>query len=487
MKKLRKYCIIVLIVGLFLYIKDTKSKYVLDYKYNLDTNISIDKIPPKICVIDKNLDVINNIAIEAASIEYSDELSGIKSATWKYNFASDNFDVVSSNQLESNTVFKNKGWYKIEVEDNAENKNEKIFYLDLAVCRIEERYYRKLKDAINDIKSNKETTITILKDIKENSNITTNKNIVIDLANNTINGNIRIENKACLKVKNGKIENQESVFDVTGNLKIINGEYKSDQGDAIQVSDGSVYIEDGAITADNGNSISINSGEVIINNGIVNNTGLGEIIHMKNGILTMNSGKLINTGINAGIYIEEGTANLNGGHIIHTETSACDIIALGSKAVLNVNGAIIENNTTSTEGWACIASGGTVRINSGEIRNTKYGRAIYSYNGILEIKDGNISNSTANNMITVDSYGKLVMQGGYIISKSDVCTLSTYGNSNIYGGSIINYGKGDALRINSGSANISGGNFEAKEGYAIYKSDGECNVSNATIIGRTLY
>ncbi len=487
MKKIRKYCVIVLIVGVFLYIKDTKSKYVLDYKYNLDTNISIDKISPKICVIDKNLDVINNIAIEEASVEYSDELSGIKSATWKYNSASNNFDNITSNQLNSNIIFRDKGWYKIEVEDNAENRSEKIFYLDSAICRIEEKYYRKLENAINEVIKNNKTTIVMLKDIKEDSYIHENKNIVIDLSNKTIEGSFKIENQAHLEIKNGTVESDKIVFNNYGELKIIDGNYISSSADVIQVNDGQVEIDGGEINGKSGNVISLNNGEVNIQNGVLKSTGNGEIIHVKNGKLILKNGTLINEGENAGVLIEKGTVNLYGGKIIHTEASYSDVIALQSEAVLNIDGAVIENNTNDKGGWACISSAGTVNVISGEIKNTSFGRAIYSYGGSLKILGGIISNVETYNTPCVDGLDIFNMTGGIIQSKCNVCTLITGGNAHIEKGIIKNEGSGDALRINSGSCNISGGNFEAKEGYAIYKISGECKVSNATIIGKTLY
>lgn len=481
--------IIMFLLCILCNIDETNSKYVISENYDVSTELAIDKTAPQITVTDKNLDKVQNTAIEEAVIIYSDEMSGVKSAVWKYNSSSNNFDNVSSKDLKSNTTFNQSGWYKIEVIDNALNKSEKVFYLDFAVCKIGEKYYRKLEDAIKTASKDK-TTIVMLKDVKENANIAKSKNIILDLNNKKIEGYFNIEKEAYIEVKNGSINNSSQskpLFTNYGELKITNGTYDSSLTDVIEMNEGIVKIDGGTMTASSGNVVSLNNGKITLNDGTLKSTGTGEIVHIKSGEFIMNKGALINTGSNAGIYIESGKANLNGGKITHAETSACDVIALQSEAVLNIDGVVIENNTKSKEEWACISSGGKVKISSGEIKNTSYGRAIYSYGGSLEIIGGSISNVTTYYTSCVDSFGKFSMSGGSIKSLCDICALMTYNEANIYSGTIRNEGKGEALRVKSGICKISGGSFYSKENYAIYKESGECSVSNAVISGKTSY
>lgn len=471
MNKIIKSLKLVLIALFFLSIDNTCTKYVLNSSYDMNVILSIDKKAPIIKIVDINSSNISNggIATENATIEFLDDLSGIHSAIYKYNSQTENFDNCTSNKLTTNTKFSNRGWYYFEVSDKAGNKTTKKVYLDYAVCKINNVYYRKLETAISTVPStNVNTTIIMLRNVSESNTIPKNKNITLDISKKTITGTFTINSGATLEAKNG----------------VINSNVNS----SVFINSGILKISSGTFTSSNSHTINNLSGSTIISNGTIKNVGEGIIVNIESGSFTITNGNLINTGSNAGIYIKNGTANLNGGRLTHTSTSACDVIAGNNLSILNIDGMIIENATSSKNGWACISSSGTVNIRSGIVKNATCGRAIYMSGGKLTISGGTISNVLTYGMPCVDTYNCILkMTAGTITSSCDVATLITYNTSNISGGSIINTGSGMALKVDSGKCQVTGGTFNSKMNYAIYKAGGECTVSNATIIGKTLY
>ena len=95
-------------------------------------------------------------------------------------------------------VFYNKDYYQVDFERNNIEK------YDPNVARIGSKYYQSLQSAFDDVQTNnEETTVYLLKDIKEYCQIEKNKNIILELEQKIIEG--AIENNGMLKVYNGKI------------------------------------------------------------------------------------------------------------------------------------------------------------------------------------------------------------------------------------------------------------------------------------------
>lgn len=195
MNKVFKTIIILLLLCFVLLLGATFAKYVLSYSFDLNVTLSIDKTPPKINIVDINNDNIdnkNNSAIEHATITYSDELSGIASAIWKYNSTAKDFSKSEAHNFTSGTKFTDEGWYEITVTDKAGNISKIVFRIDWAVARIKQKYYKRLEYAINDVpvtsSSNKEADITIymLRNVTETNTINENKTVILDINKTTI-------------------------------------------------------------------------------------------------------------------------------------------------------------------------------------------------------------------------------------------------------------------------------------------------------------
>ena len=150
---------------------------------------------------------------------------------------------------------------KIE-KGSTENKEYTAVYGE-GNYRVNGTYYIDLKEAINACENNAETTIEVLKncdDLFENNNIE-NKNIILNLGNNTLNlsKTINVKSGSSLKIiGEGKIQNQSDVaISVEGTLII--GEDDTTVGKTpiiegttfgISTSSGNLYFYDGQIIGD---------------------------------------------------------------------------------------------------------------------------------------------------------------------------------------------------------------------------------------------
>lgn len=167
------------------------SKYVFKYDFPMQVIVSIDKIAPEIDITDINGSSIrdNETATEYAIISYSDDLSGISKAVYRYNSSKKDFSNSETLTLNNNTKLTNEGWYELEATDRAGNKTVIHICVDWAVARIKQVYYRKLEWAINDVPFNNDgtkTTIYMLRNVSEVNTISANKNVILDIDKTTI-------------------------------------------------------------------------------------------------------------------------------------------------------------------------------------------------------------------------------------------------------------------------------------------------------------
>lgn len=130
-------------------------------------------------------------------------------------------------------------------------------------------HYDSIKDALNDIHNNTQTSLTLIKDRTENITIPVDRNIVLDLNNYTLRND--------------------------GNNNVI-------------VNNGTLEIKNGTITSD-------------AKSGMINNN--------KNAKLYLNSGSLIATGKRQVLYNDEGTAYISGD--VYIESASDERAAVHNK------------------------------------------------------------------------------------------------------------------------------------------------------------
>ena len=195
-----------------------------------------------------------------------------------------------------------------------------------AVAEMNNEYYTKIQDAVDEAGSNK-TTITLLKDVTQTTVIdlfttNTNKNIVLDLNGHTLTNNQTnvIKTKATLEIKNGTIQTSAS---------------------------------SGAIDIGSG-------GKLIMNSGRIEATGTRQAVYNDGGTVEIGGDAYLsakadgsNTGKRATVHNVSGTLKITGGTIISNRSSDSYAISINSGTVTigtkdnihDTNSIVIKANT----------------------------------------------------------------------------------------------------------------------------------------------
>ena len=468
----------IIILVIFSNIKMTSSKYIIKTECKPKVVISLDNIAPEITITDingKNINSLDNQAIGKAKISYLDEISGVASATYKYNPDEEEFENIGGKQLDNDKIFSQKGWYEIEAIDNAKNITIFHFYLCSAVCKIEESYFDSITSAVESIASNsdKSVEIVMLTNTGEDVSINENRKVLLNINNHEITGTFTIEELSALYTKNGDIKSitNNPVFKVYGNLEIINGEYTAEKANILEVSGGTCEIEDGELSQ-------ISSGYyytvLVTSNGKLNIKGNATVTGNYMGIrteresITKITNGTINTNICAAAVYSDSTLEVSGNALLNcngssaTVTSMANLIISGGTIKQSGTGSTIDiqRGTTKISDEAKIISSGTnvvhvasradVRITGGEIINIGEGNAL-------------VVNNKSSSTCIVKISGSV-----NIVSKGEYTVYSEYGTQTIEitGGTITN--------TNS-------------SGYAIYVKSGTIEVQGAIINGKTFH
>ena len=440
--------------------KPTYAKYVIKTEVAVAISSSVDNQGPVVQIIDINSKEIanNGTAIEKIIISYSDSLSGIQSATYKYNASEKNFEGLDSSSLTNNATFTNKGWYEITVIDNVGNRNVREVYIAEAVSKINQIYYEKLEDAIEDVPTNNEkTTIMMIKNTSEVNIIPNKKNILLDINNKTITGSFTIDLGGNLEIKNGTVKNNAQIpmFTNNGSLTIVDGTYTSTK-DGVINSSGTLNINGGNISSGSANVITLKQTA-----GITNITG-GTI----SCTYQETEARAVHVASDSAIF------NMSGGTISGYTSNMC---TFEGQSVVNLTGGIIKNMSTTNEfaSAMCVYWGCEVTIDGATIQKAVSGRTIYIDRGTVYFKKGTISSVSFRGSncecieISDDSrtrttiVANFVMSGGTASAKgaSPVIRVREGGKFIISGGTVKNNGSGYAVLRDGGQTVISGGNL----------------------------
>lgn len=354
-------------------------------------------------------------------------------------------------------------------------------------------YYETLSDAFNGAEDNKQNTIKVLKSIKETVTplISTNKNIILDMNNQTISlEGIYIDNDGTLNIKgkgtiestvsairnDGLLTTEKEIFIHgigTGNNTALNNFGTMTLTDTLVTSDNyrAIYNQTTGIMTVNGNKTEIKAKAFAIYNG--NKTATTT----DNPAVTITAGTFESTNNNTIYNNGEGMIYLTGGHIIQQTANSTINNKVGG--IIEVAGATIEHK--SIDGNAITSVGGKVNVSSGTITTTggiKQGeedpdnsvkrRAIVS-SGDITISGGNIK-SEYSEAVSVYSTGNASITGGEIEK-----TVDTNGNPHD-GAAVSNAGTG-IIEITGGTIKVENGNSKTVHN----DSTGTINISGGTI------
>lgn len=466
------FSIIILII--FLNIKITSSKYIIKTECKPKVVISFDNISPEITITDingKNINGIDNQAIEKAVISYLDELSGVALATYKYNPDEEEFSDIECTQLNNDEIFSKKGWYEIEVIDNAKNITIFHFCLSPAVCKIEEKYFTSITSAVESVSSNYDKTmeVVMLTNTEEDVNINENRKILLNINDYEITGTFTIEELSTLYTKNGNIKSitNNPVFSVCGDLEIINGEYTAENANTLEIKGGICEIGDVSLKQTSsgyyytvlvtlGGKLNIKGNATITGNYIGIGTEKKSTTKIANGVINTNicaAAVFSNSSLEIGENVQ---LNCNGGS--STVTAKADLV---------INGASINQYGTGT---ALNVESGTTQIN-GKSKISSCGKCAVNvtYRGSVDINGGEI--------INIGEGAALIMKSSGTVNVNEDVSMVSSGEYTIYEDSesaIIKIVGGIITNTNS-------------SGYAIYSKRGTIEVKNAIIDGKTLY
>ena len=298
---------------------------------------------------------------------------------------------------------------------------------DIYVAKIDTKYYKKLQYAVNAVPTNNtQTKVELLKTVSEDIEISNNKNIILELNQNTVSNvsNVTILSSGTLKIQNGTIKstgtnslNNSGTMELGDALTLISNGYPS----AINNENATMTINGATITPTNGNGIRNRGNLTVTGDTTISTTSLWAIANESNGNVTMTSGTINSTdgnGIyNEGILTINGTAQINAA--VYNGESATTVMDDGTISVSTTNG-IANHGTLAITGDATISSvdipsvynheTGLLTVSGGTISSEK-GNAINN-KGTTNISQTAKITSNSSQYGTLYNSGTLTMTGG---------------------------------------------------------------------------
>lgn len=447
-----------------------------------------------------------------------DEQSGLKNkGTYVYYKNDEIVSTSSDNTYIYTDLTPNQNYVlKVEVLDNAENKISQTLEqkTDIAVAKIGDDTYPLLQEAIDAVQDKTQTEIILLQNVNESVTISSEKNIVLNLATYQLNSTgVTITNKGILGIMNGTVigEIGTALKNVEGGNIIINNSTNllGTSSTDCTIENGGYISFDGNVTATKSNTIvntvaqsylKINENAQITNTSKQDTEGNTMPTIYNFGTIEMVGGNITSDSGNC-IYNREGaTANVSGGNVIADVGNTIQNI---ENATLNITGtALIEGNGVAPIANRGIAniSGGTVKAKTGNviqgypnselnisgtasIQSTSTANpAVYSF-GTTRMTGGSIS---ANGHVAIANGGNMVLSAGNITAPSvnviiNMANLTIEGTVSIYGG-----GSNMPVVTNNGSTGIitvTGGTIQNNAGgNSVSKSQGTVNIQGGTQI-----
>ena len=225
----------------------------------------------------------------------------------------------------------------------------------------------------------------------------------------------------------------------------------------------------GALYADNANgSVTVEAGASITGNQATN----GGAIYLNGGSLAIATENISgNSAVNGGaLYMAGGTFELTNSITGNSATNGGAIYISGGTLTIsgNVRG-------TAASGGAVFMTGGTVNVTDGTVSGStaENGGAFYMEGGNLNVSGGTLSGNTAQS-----SGGMLYATGGTLTVSGGTVSGNTAVNGN---GGAICYGGPGTVTVSGGT--LSGNKAENGLGGAIYQSSGETKLSAGSING----
>ena len=274
------------------------------------------------------------------------------------------------------------GWYDANgnlMSANSTINANAVFtarWIDLTnynVAKIGTSEYLTIQEALTHVPTNTETTITIIRDaeLSEIITIPSNKNVVVDLNDHTIDTTVGtvFRNEGILKIDD---------TGTNGTGVLTGGMVSGGQVTVINNRpNATLYVRGGTITS--------NRSQVIDNNGMMYITGGKITINFDQGVINNNNG---------------ATLNMSGGEITVTVAGSTRRQAIYNKGTVNISGdAVLSSASKDRATLQNDASGAKITISGGTIisTNTNCSRgAVQNGSGTLTVTGGLIISNSNN-------------------------------------------------------------------------------------------
>lgn len=394
-------------------------------------------------------------------------------------------------------------------------------------------YYIKLQDAINAAKSRPETAskITVLKDLTESVQITSDKYLDIDMNGKVLTGEsgketVRNQGRVTIR-NNGKITSDAIVISNQSGAVIaldamtINS--SSTENPAVSIAGGATFEANASSIM--GAYIAVeNSGQSTITATTIKSNSREAIINNKDSVLTITESEVtatLDSEDMATVIIVEGATAMVEETTISTSTgtairNAGDLgikgtsLITGLTALKNTGETRIETATLSNSGaaYSTVINDGKLELHSGIIVSGQ-ANALTNSSDVL-MKGGTITSespteNTIENAITakfeitggnvyskdntaIANVGTLVISGTPTITSegNDTITNTVSGTINMSGGTIEQLNKDSAAIRNEKTLNIAGGKITSNGRYGIITDEvSTLSIDGIEIIGST--
>ena len=334
-----------------------------------------------------------------------------------------------------------------------------------AVAYANETYYNSIYDAIEQIPSNIETTVLLLKDVSESVTIPASKIIKINLNRHTLQN----DSEATVITVNGKL---------TLNNGTVIGTYTVEEKPTILVNEnGEIYLSNTSVDRSSENSVQWETielhGKISIDSGRVNSSNSNAICgyEANNIIIISGSAEIVGDPNKHMVVISScGTFTMTGGNVSGKS-------GISNKGTFTMTGG---NVSSETQPAISNGSGATAEITGGHIFSD-------SFSGISNFGTLNISGNPEISSTTgygITNLSTLTISSGYIFSESNYGIFTQTGTAEITGTADIRVnGSESAVHCQGGTITLLGGSIRAGTGYALSTNGGtiylseNCNVT----------
>lgn len=329
--------------------------------------------------------------------------------------------------------------FQVEEMELLQEENEEENPVNEGVASVGEQEYASIESAISN--AGTDAVIKILKDVAENINIDSGKNISLDLNGKTISGIVKVY--GALTILDNTVTSAPLVSDDYCNVTYNAGKIINQKGAVYVENGGSLILNSGIVEsredvgirvsandAPNSGDVTLGYASLTVNGGYITAQEYGIGVYGRGAVLNINDGVVVskdnaavagNGTNNSSSYYGGTTINISGGTMIGHITSegyiACGIYH-PQKGELNITGGTIY----ADGGVGVLMRGGVLTMKGGEVISTGSVQGKIGDSQIVQNCYGIQIDGSSNYYDYAES--KIMISGGTVTSASSVPALN---------------------------------------------------------------